>query len=404
MNFLKFITAGNVDDGKSTLLGRLLMDIGKIPLDIVQSVSNKTSSNGEVNLAYITDGLKKEREEGITIDVSYKYFSIKKRKYIIIDAPGHFEYTRNMFTGASNADVILILIDVNLGVTAQTRLHLLLAGMLQIKHIYICVNKMDLTDYSNTDFTKVKDDTSIFAKKNKLKISGFIPISAINGDNVVKKSRSMPWYKGRTLFDILENIKISKEKGLPRAQIQYSLQHGGEFYHFINLISGSLKVKENLQCSPSGKKITLKKILVAGKPAKEVRDNSAVTIQTNDNNLIKRGTYLVSGKIKPKLKTKNRAIICCFDQNGIKNGSSFMLKNGCQNAIANIKIVYYKISGVNLNKNMDDNKVKINEIAQILLEFDSKIAIDTSKNNFSTSKFILVDNSSKNTVAAGYFI
>jgi sulfate adenylyltransferase large subunit len=397
MEILRFITAGSVDDGKSTFLGRLLLDADKLPHDIAGTFSSH-GSDPAVNLAHVTDGLRRERAEGITIDVAYRYFATKTRKYIVIDAPGHFEYTRNMFTGASNADVMLIIVDVTRGISEQTRLHLQIAKLLRLKRVIVCINKMDAIGYSETLFGECARTIRSFAAAQSMAIAEVVPVSALQGDNVVHKSRRMPWYNGKSVFEILEGITFSHPQAASRAQVQHSASHGMERYHFCHVSGGKFRVDSEVCVYPSGERARIRKLYSAGRDVSAVSHGEPATLVLEPEIAIERGSYLVSDGHPPEVASSARAVICCFDSAGIRAGSEWLLMNGSQTVFA----VVANIEGGFQEGEAGD--IPFNQIGHACLEFREKIAVDRSGASFETSRFLLVDRDTGHTVAAGYFI
>ena len=333
MELLRFFTAGNVDDGKSTLIGRLLYDSNSISTDIIETLtrqSKTTGTNTDIDLALLTDGLRAEREQGITIDVAYKYFSTDKRKFIIADTPGHIQYTRNMFTGASNANLAIILVDARNGITDQTKRHSIISAILGIPHLLVCINKMDLIDYSEDKYKQIEKDYLTFAKQLNLKDISFIPASALAGDNVVTKSDKMKWYKGKPLLEFLETVEIAETKktNISRFQVQYVIRPQTEELHDYRgfagrVVSGSYKKGQKVTVLPSGIETTVDKIEVNQKEVEIAETNTPVVLHLKDDVDISRGNSIVPSQHLPKTEKEITATICWMDNAAYIPGQKF---------------------------------------------------------------------------------
>jgi sulfate adenylyltransferase subunit 1 len=412
MDLLRFITCGSVDDGKSTLIGRLLFDSQAVSLDILNAIERQTKNkaNGEIDLSLLTDGLRAEREQGITIDVAYKYFTTKKRKFIVADAPGHVQYTRNMVTGASNADLAIVLIDARLGVIEQTRRHSLIASLLGIPHIVVAVNKMDLMRFDPSVFEQIKADYSVLAEQLGLKDVTFIPMSALNGDNVVEKSENMPWYQGKTLLDHLETLEVSDDINLTdaRFQVQYVIRPHTEEHHDYRgyagtIQSGIYRVGDKVAVLPSGIESTISRIEVNLKDVNETFAGQAAVLHLADDIDISRGDSIVvqSTTHNPQSSNEMEATICWFDERQkLYEGDKLMLQNGANTIKAIVKEIEYKRDISTLEK-VQTTEGGLNDILKIRLKTAKPIVFDNYKTNRATGAFILVNENTCNTVAAG---
>ncbi len=424
MDLLRFITCGSVDDGKSTLIGRLLFDSQAVSLDILNAIErqSKNMANGAIDLSLLTDGLRAEREQGITIDVAYKYFTTKKRKFIVADAPGHVQYTRNMVTGASNADLAIVLIDARLGVIEQTCRHSLITSLLGIPHVVVAVNKMDLMGFDPAVFEQIKADYSVLAQKLGLKDVTFIPMSALNGDNIVEKSEKMPWYKGDTLLHHLEKVEVSSDINLTdaRFQVQYVIRPMTEEYHDYRgyagrIQSGIYKVGDKVTVLPSGISSTISRIEVNLKDVNEAFSGQAAVLHLADDIDISRGDSIVanvavdlsaeSGKSADKsaatLSSEVDAVLCWFDETRpLTEGGKFLIQNGSNTVKAVIKSVEYKLNVSSLEKTPTTEGV-LNDIVKVRLKTAKPLVFDAYSQNRATGSFILINENTCNTVAAG---
>lgn len=411
MELLRFFTAGNVDDGKSTLIGRLLYDSKSISTDIIETLtkqSKTTGVNADIDLALLTDGLRAEREQGITIDVAYKYFSTAKRKFIIADTPGHIQYTRNMFTGASNADLAIILVDARHGITDQTKRHSILSSILGIPHVLVCVNKMDLVDYSETVFKTIEEDYLQFAKPLRLKDISFIPASALVGDNVVSASSNMPWYKGSPLLRFLEDVNLSSEQTseLPRFQVQYVIRPQTEALHDYRgyagkVLSGSYKRGQRVMVLPSGIETTIEKIEKHQLEIEVAESADPVVIHLKDDVDISRGSTIVPVEHLPKTEKEIQATICWMDNTAFQPGQKFLLQQNSFRCKAIIKDITSKIDIHSFNKEESNGQMKLNDICEVQIKTAENLSYDHYKDNRSTGAFILINENTNNTVAAG---
>lgn len=411
MDLLRFFTAGNVDDGKSTLIGRLLYDSNSISTDIIETLtrqSKTTGTNTEIDLALLTDGLRAEREQGITIDVAYKYFSTDKRKFIIADTPGHIQYTRNMFTGASNANLAIILVDARNGITDQTKRHSIISAILGIPHILVCINKMDLVDYSEEKYKQIESDYLTFAKQLNLKDISFIPASALAGDNVVTKSDKMSWYKGKPLLEFLETIEIveAKQTDVSRFQVQYVIRPQTDDLHDYRgfagrVVSGSYQKGQKVTVLPSGIETTIDKIEVNQKEVEEAETNTPVVLHLKDNVDISRGNSIVPSEFLPKTEKEVTATICWMDNASYIPGQKILLQQNSFRTKALVKEIIGKIDIHSFTQLESDGTIKLNDICKILIKTAEPITFDSYLDNRNSGAFILINENTNNTIAAG---
>jgi sulfate adenylyltransferase subunit 1 len=411
MELLRFTTAGSVDDGKSTLIGRLLYDSKGIFEDQLESVKKATEKKGleGVDLALLTDGLRAEREQGITIDVAYRYFATPKRKFIIADTPGHVQYTRNMVTGASTANLALILVDARTGVIEQTKRHSYIASLLRIPHLVLCVNKMDLVDYSEEVYDKIVSDFKGFAAKMDIKDVRFVPISALNGDNVVDRSKNMDWYNGGTLLHLLETIHISSDYNHqdPRLPVQYVIRpQKVEGYHDYRgfagrIASGIFRKGEDVTVLPSGFTSKIKSLRNMDKEVDEVFPPMSVAIELEDDIDISRGDMITKPNNQTEASQDIDAMMCWFNEKPLTIGGKYLLRHTSNEALAMVKDVVYKMDINQLSRISDDKEVKMNEIFRVKLRTTKPLFFDSYKKNRTTGSIVLIDEATNNTVAAG---
>ncbi len=414
MDLLRFTTAGSVDDGKSTLIGRLLYDSKSIFEDQLEAVEESSRQRGDeiVNLALLTDGLRAEREQGITIDVAYRYFATPKRKFIIADTPGHIQYTRNMVTGASTANLAIILVDARKGVIEQTCRHSFIASLLQIQHIIVAVNKMDLVDYQEEVFTKIVSDYKEFSSRLNVPHIDFIPISALNGDNVVDKSEAMPWYQGSTLLYALENVYIGNEFNHidARFPVQWVIRpQSTEFHDFRGfagrVASGVFKVGDEVTVLPSGFQSRISGIHTLEGNLDEAFAPMSIAITLEDEIDISRGDMIVKQNNPPKVSQDIEAMICWFsDTTKLQVGRKYLLRSTTKEAKCLIKELKYKVNVNTLHKIEDDSEVGLNDIARISIRTSAPLFYDSYRRNRSTGNLILVDEQTNATVAAGMIV
>jgi len=413
MELLRFTTAGSVDDGKSTLIGRLLYDSKAIfedQMDILIETSKQRGEEG-VNLALLTDGLRAEREQGITIDVAYRYFATPKRKFIIADTPGHIQYTRNMVTGASTANLALLLVDARHGVIEQTKRHAFIASLLQIPHIAVCVNKMDLVDYSKEAYEKIKKDFEDFATKLEIKDVRFIPISALNGDNVVDRSTNMDWYDGSTLMHLLENIHIGSDQNHVdcRFPVQYVVRPQSKEYpdyrgYAGRVEGGVFKAGDDVIVLPSGFTSKIKSIDTFDGEVAEAFSPMSVCITLEDNIDISRGDMFVRENNKPNIEQDIDVMICWMNEKKMIPRGKYTIRHTSQTARCIIKDVKYKMDINTLHRLEDEKEIGLNDIGRITIRTTKPLFFDSYRRNRNTGSIILVDESTNETVAAGMII
>lgn len=408
MNILRFITAGSVDDGKSTLIGRLLYDSKSILADQLEALEQQSKNKNDdgIDLAIITDGLRAEREQGITIDVAYRYFATPKRKFIIADAPGHTQYTRNMITGASNSELIIILVDARNGVTEQTRRHSIIASLLNIPEVVVAVNKMDLVGYSEEVFNNIKQEYEEIAKRLELKSVHYFPISAFVGDNIVNTTEAMPWYKGNSLLDFLETVEISKDNyDQPRFQVQYVIRPQTEALHDYRgyageVISGTYRKGDAIIVEPEGITTKLSKIEYNGEEVAEAKAGDPVVLHIEDDIDISRGDYFAKQGAEPQQGQDIEAIVCWMDKRELREGNKYLLQQRSKLVKAIVKEIEYKIDVNTLNQTEGVESVKLNEIAKIRLKTASPLVYDAFQSNPPMGSAILIDETSNATVGA----
>ena len=410
MQLLRFTTAGSVDDGKSTLIGRLLYDSKSIFEDQMEAVetASKSRGNEEVNLALLTDGLRAEREQGITIDVAYRYFATPKRKFIIADTPGHIEYTRNMVTGASTADLAVILVDARHGIMEQTIRHSYVAALLAIKQIVVCVNKMDLVGFSEDVFTKIVADYKKMSAHLPIGNVDFIPISAKLGDNVVNQSANMPWYSGKPLLEFLETVEIQDDnKDSFRMAVQYVIRPISEKYadfrgYAGRVASGKIAVGENVTVLPSGQKSTVSSIWLADKQLQEATAGDSVTICLSNDIDISRGDVLCldNGQI-PQVGQAVSMDICWFRETPLQIGKRYIIRHATQEVVGMFKAIDYKIDISTQDKLFDVNQLTMNDIAHVQLKTASPLVFEPYHTNKVMGSLIVVDPDTNDTLGAG---
>lgn len=412
MDLLRFITAGSVDDGKSTLIGRLLYDSKNILIDQLEALekSTKNRTDGSVDLALLTDGLRAEREQGITIDVAYRYFTTPKRKFIIADAPGHVQYTRNMITGASNANLIIILVDARQGVVEQTRRHSIIASLLKIPHVVVAINKMDLVEYSEDVYNNIVIDYANVAKQLGLKDVTYIPISALNGDNIVDKSTAIDWYTGKPLLELLEEVEIDNDINLTdaRFQVQLVIRPQTDDLHDYRgyagkVISGIYKKGDKVTVLPTAIETTISKLEVGGKEVEEVFAPQSVVIQLADDIDISRGDSIVKTDNQPQVSNELEVLLCWLDDKPLIAGNKYYLQHNSRLVRAVVKQVEYKLDVNSLQQQPVEGNVKLNEVVKATIKTASPIVFDNYKNISSNGSGILVDETSNSTVAAVLF-
>ena len=413
MELLRFTTAGSVDDGKSTLIGRLLYDSKAIFEDQMELLEETSKQRGEegVNLALLTDGLRSEREQGITIDVAYRYFATPKRKFIIADTPGHIQYTRNMVTGASTANLALLLVDARHGVIEQTKRHAFIASLLQIPHIAVCVNKMDLVDHSKEAFDNIKKDFENFATKLEIKDVRFIPISALNGDNVVDRSENMDWYDGSTLMHLLENIHIGSDQNHVdcRFPVQFVIRPQSKEYpdyrgYAGRIEGGVFKPGDDVSVLPSGFTSKIKAIDTLDGEVDQAFSPMSVCITLEDDIDISRGDMLVRETNAPKANQDIDIMLCWMNKKSLVPNGKYAVKHTSKDVRCIVKEIQYKVDVNTLHRVEDDKQINMNDIARVKLRTTAPLFIDKYNRNRMTGSLILIDEATNETVGAGMII
>lgn len=410
MDILRFITAGSVDDGKSTLIGRLLYDSKSIMIDQLEAIEKQTKNReeGEIDLALLTDGLRAEREQGITIDVAYKYFTTPKRKFIIADAPGHIQYTRNMVTGASNSDLIIILVDARNGVVEQTRRHSIIASLLNMPQVIVAVNKMDLVDHSQDVYNNIVIEYADLAKALGLEDVTYIPISALNGDNIVEKSGAFPWYEGPSLLHLLENVEVEKAINLSHARfpVQYVIRPQTEDLHDYRgyagkIISGIYKKGDKVTILPSGSTSAIQKIETdGGKTVEEAFAPQAVVLHLEDDVDISRGDVIVLHKDIPQTSQELEVLLCWMDNKPLVPGNKYLLQINSTRVRSVVKDIEYRLDVNSLERKYSPEQVGLNDIVKATIKTAQPVVFDKYKELRANGGAILIDETSNVTVGA----
>jgi bifunctional enzyme CysN/CysC len=414
MELLRFATAGSVDDGKSTLIGRLLYDSKQIFEDTLEALEHSTKLRGEegMNLALLTDGLRAEREQGITIDVAYRYFATPRRKFIIADTPGHVQYTRNMITGASTADLALILVDARKGVLEQSRRHAFLASLLGVPHLVLCVNKMDLVDYDQAVFERIKAEFREFAAKLDVHDLSFIPVSALHGDNVVERSANTPWYEGASLLHQLEEVHIASDRNLIdcRFAVQYVIRPRDDRFHDYRgyagqVASGTYKVGDDVVVLPSGFTSKIASIDTADGPVEEAIPPMSVTIRLADHVDVSRGDMICRVNNQPNVGQDIDAMLCWFSERAsLRPGAKYALKHTSKWARALVKDLHYRLDVNTLHRDESAETLTLNEIGRVTLRSTAPLFFDAYRRNRMTGSFVLVDEVTNDTLAGGMIL
>lgn len=413
MELLRFSTAGSVDDGKSTLIGRLLYDSKSIFQDQMDAIEAASTKRGEeyVNLALLTDGLRAEREQGITIDVAYRYFSTPKRKFIIADTPGHIQYTRNMVTGASTANLAIILVDARKGIIEQTYRHSYIASLLQIPHIIVCINKMDLVEWDEKTFNRIVNDYKAFASKLDIKDVHFLPISALAGDNVVNRSENMDWYQGPTLMYLLETIHIGSDLNHidARFPVQYVIRPMKNEYHDFRgyagrIAGGVFRVGDKVKALPSGFSSKIKSIVTMDGDLQEAFAPQSVTITLEDEIDISRGDMLVRENNMPQVEQEFDVMLCWMNEKKMVPRGKYILRHTSRECKCIVKETKYKLNINTLQRLEDDLELGLNDIGRVTIRTTVPLFFDSYRKNRNTGSIILVDESTNETVAAGMIV
>lgn len=409
MDILRFITAGSVDDGKSTLIGRLLYDSKSILIDHLEAIERQTKNKkeGEIDLALLTDGLRAEREQGITIDVAYKYFSTPVRKFIIADAPGHIQYTRNMVTGASNAELAIILVDARNGVVEQTRRHSIIASLLNIPHIVIAINKMDLVEYAQDVFNNIVIDYAEVANSLGMKDVTYIPISALNGDNIVDRSNFMDWYEGESLLHFLENVALTNDINYSDARfpVQFVIRpQGAELHDYRGyagkIISGVYRKGDKVTVLPSGIESTIQAIEIAGTKIPEAYAPQSVVIHLEDDIDISRGDLIVHSDNQPEVSQELDVLLCWMDNKPLVPGNKYLLQINSRVVKAVVKEIEYRLDVNTLQKDHSSQQARLNDIIKATIKTAAPVPYDSYKNLRVNGGAILIDETSFVTVGA----
>jgi bifunctional enzyme CysN/CysC len=408
---LRIATAGSVDDGKSTLIGRLLYDSKTIFTDQLAAVERTSRERGDdtPNLALLTDGLRAEREQGITIDVAYRYFATPRRKFVIADTPGHLQYTRNMVTGASTADLALILVDARKGVLEQSRRHAFIASLLGIPHLVVCVNKMDLVGWSKDRFEEIREEFRRFSMKLDVHDLSFVPMSALHGDNVVNRSTEMTWYEGSSLLHHLEEVHVASDQNLidARFPVQYVIRPHQDFRGYAGTVSGGVfKPGDEVAVLPSGFTSTVERIWgPGGEPVQEAFPPQAVTIELADHVDVSRGDLICRPNNRPHVGQDVDAMVCWLtEQSSLKPGAKYTVKHTTQAVRGSVRELDYRLDINTLHRDEAAETLSLNEIGRIRLHTQQPLLFDPYKRNRGTGSFILIDEATNNTVAAGMVI
>jgi bifunctional enzyme CysN/CysC len=410
MELLRFATAGSVDDGKSTLIGRLLLETKQIFEDQLEAVERTSRDRGfdYVNLALLTDGLRAEREQGITIDVAYRYFATPRRKFIIADTPGHTQYTRNMVTGASTADMALVLIDARKGVLEQSRRHAVIASLLQVRHLVLCVNKMDLVDFDETRFDEICAEFTEFAAKLDIDDLAFIPVSALLGDNVVTHSPSTPWYEGPTLLHHLEHVYIGSDRNLidARFPVQYVIRPMSHDHHDYRgyagqVASGMFRPGDEVLVLPSGFTTSIEAIDEYGGPVDEAYPPMSVSVRLADDLDISRGDLLCRPNNAPTVTQDVDAMVCWFTDQPLREGAVYAMKHTTRSARARVQRLQYRLDVNSLHRDEGQASLTMNDVGRVSLRTTTPLFVDEYRRNRVTGSFILIDESNFETVGAG---
>lgn len=413
MDLLRFATAGSVDDGKSTLIGRMLYDSKSIFTDQLESIERTSRERGDeyTDLALLTDGLRAEREQGITIDVAYRYFSTPKRKFIIADTPGHIQYTRNMVTGASTADAAIVLIDARKGILEQSRRHAFLVSLLQVPHLILAINKMDLVDYSEEVYERIRAEFAEFAAKLEVSDLQVIPVSALQGDNVVTRSERMPWYNGPSLLHHLEMLHIASDRNLvdTRFPVQYVIRPHQSSHHDYRgyagrVTGGILRVGDEVLVLPSGLPSKIAAIYDADGPVEAAFSPMSVTVCLEDDLDISRGDMICRPHNQPAVTQDIDAMVCWMGNRPLEVGQRLAIKHTTRNARVLVKELQYELNINSLHRTPDASVLKLNEIGRVRLRSTAPLFADEYRRNRQTGGFVLIDEATNNTVGAGMIV
>ncbi|WP_433389758.1 sulfate adenylyltransferase subunit 1 [Micromonospora sp. KLBMP9576] len=414
MDLLRFATAGSVDDGKSTLIGRLLYDTKSLFTDQLAAVEAVSAARGDeyTNLALLTDGLRAEREQGITIDVAYRYFATPRRKFIIADTPGHLQYTRNMVTGASTADLALILVDARKGLVEQSRRHAFLCSLLRVPHLVLCVNKMDLVDYSQEVFERIADEFTAFAAKLDVPDLTVVPVSALRGDNIVSRSESMPWYEGPSLLHHLERVHIASDRNLVdvRFPVQYVIRPQSttvtDYRGYAGQVaSGVLKPGDEVMVLPSGFTSRITAVETADGPVTEAFPPMSVTVRLEDEIDISRGDMICRPNNSPAVSQDIEAMVCWMDETRpLRVGGRYAIKHTTRSARAIVRGLHYRLDINSLHRDEAAGELGLNEIGRVRLRTTVPLLADEYRRNRTTGGFVIIDEATNRTVGAGMIV
>ncbi|MEV5766571.1 sulfate adenylyltransferase subunit CysN [Micromonospora sp. NPDC052213] len=414
MDLLRFATAGSVDDGKSTLIGRLLYDTKSLFTDQLAAVEAVSAARGDeyTNLALLTDGLRAEREQGITIDVAYRYFATPRRKFIIADTPGHIQYTRNMVTGASTADLALILVDARKGLVEQSRRHAFLCSLLRVPHLVLCVNKMDLVDYSQEVFERIADEFTAFAAKLDAPDLTVVPISALKGDNIVSRSENMPWYEGPSLLHHLERVHIASDRNLVdvRFPVQYVIRPQSitvtDYRGYAGQVaSGVLKPGDEVMVLPSGFTSRISAVETADGPVAEAFPPMSVTVRLEDEIDISRGDMICRPNNAPAVAQDIEAMVCWMDETRpLQVGGKYAVKHTTRSARAIVRGLHYRLDINSLHRDDSAGELRLNEIGRVRLRTTVPLLADEYRRNRTTGGFVIIDETTNRTVGAGMIV
>ena len=409
MDLLRFITAGSVDDGKSTLIGRLLYDSKSILADqlVALEQQSKNKANGEIDLALLTDGLRAEREQGITIDVAYKYFSTPRRKFIIADAPGHIQYTRNMVTGASNANLMIILVDARNGVVEQTRRHSIIASLLNIRHVVVAINKMDLVDHSQDRYNNIVIDFARIAKTLRLPAVTYLPISALKGDNIVDRSASLSWYEGPTLLELLETVPVdvATDHQRGRLSVQYVIRPQTETHHDYRgytgkISSGVYRKGDTITVLPAGHVTRIRSIETGGREVDAAFAPQSVVLQLEDDIDVSRGDLLVTGPNPPRVEQEFETLLCWMDTKPLLPGNKYLLQLGSRTVRGAIREIEYRLDVNTLEKQPAPGQAGLNDVVKATIRTATPLPFDAYNDLPAGGGAILIDETSFVTVGA----
>ncbi len=414
MDLLRFATAGSVDDGKSTLIGRLLYDTKSLFTDQLAAVEAVSAARGDeyTNLALLTDGLRAEREQGITIDVAYRYFATPRRKFIIADTPGHIQYTRNMVTGASTADLALILVDARKGLVEQSRRHAFLCSLLRVPHLVLCVNKMDLVDWSQEVYERIADEFTAFAAKLDVPDLTVVPVSALKGDNIVTRSENMPWYEGPSLLHHLERVHIASDRNLVdvRFPVQYVIRPQSttvtDYRGYAGQVaSGVLKPGDEVMVLPSGFTSRIAAVETADGPVDEAFPPMSVTVRLTDELDISRGDMICRPNNAPMAVQDIEAMVCWMDETRpLQVGGKYAIKHTTRSARAIVRGLHYRLDINSLHRDETAGELKLNEIGRVRLRTTVPLLADEYRRNRTTGGFVIIDEATNRTVGAGMIV